>query len=136
MAEPRSASSGAAGRRCTLDRPPLNLFVPGMMAGLRATFTQLAADATVGPSCSPASGRAFTGGMNLQVLRDLDAAGAEALSPACTTRSMSAPRPFPGHPINGACLGAGFELALACDLRAAAAGALLGLPECGSACPR
>ena len=31
--------------------------------------------------------------------------------------------------LNGPCLGAGFELALACDLRVAAAGALLGLPE-------
>jgi enoyl-CoA hydratase/carnithine racemase len=31
--------------------------------------------------------------------------------------------------MNGACLGAGFELAMACDLRTAAAGAVLGLPE-------
>jgi enoyl-CoA hydratase/carnithine racemase len=31
--------------------------------------------------------------------------------------------------VNGACLGAGFELALACDLRTAAEGAVLGLPE-------
>jgi enoyl-CoA hydratase/carnithine racemase len=31
--------------------------------------------------------------------------------------------------VNGPCLGAGFELAMACDLRVAAAGAQLGLPE-------
>jgi enoyl-CoA hydratase/carnithine racemase len=31
--------------------------------------------------------------------------------------------------INGPCLGAGFELAMACDIRTAAVGARLGLPE-------
>jgi len=31
--------------------------------------------------------------------------------------------------VNGACLGAGFELAMACDLRVASEAALLGLPE-------
>ena len=33
--------------RCTLDRPPLNLFEPGLIAALRDTFTTLARDDAV-----------------------------------------------------------------------------------------
>ncbi len=96
----------------TLDRPPLNLIVPEMVEGIRATFDALRRDPTVRAAVITGAGRATTGGMQLQVLRDFTPATAKAV---CM--------------VNGACLGAGFELAMACDLRTAAAGALLGLPE-------
>jgi len=117
--------------RCTLERPPLNLFEPGLIAALRATFVELAADRTVGLAVLTGSGRAFTAGMNVNILRDLDARGAEALITSLHDAIDAVHRaPFPViAAINGAALGAGFELALACDLRVAATGAVLGLPE-------
>jgi len=117
--------------RCTLDRPPLNLFEPGLIGALRATFLELTADASVGLVVLTGSGRAFTAGMNVNVLRDLDATGAEALITALHDAIDAVHRaPFPViAAVNGPALGAGFELALACDLRVAAVGATLGLPE-------
>jgi enoyl-CoA hydratase/carnithine racemase len=117
--------------RCTLDRPPLNLFEPGLIAALRSTFTTLGADPTVRVVVLAGAGRAFTAGMNVHVLRDLDADGATALISALHDALDAVHRaPFPVvAAITGAALGAGFELALACDLRVAAAGAVFGLPE-------
>ena len=77
------------------------------------------------------AGRAFTGGMDVHVLRDLDVTSAKTLiSGLCAAIDAVHRAPFPViAAVNGACLGAGFELALACDLRVAAAGAVFGLPE-------
>lgn len=117
--------------RCTLDRPPLNLFEPGLIAALRSTFETLAADPTVRLAVVTGAGRAFTGGMNVRVLYDLDAAGATALITSLHDAIEAVHKaPFPViAAVNGHALGAGFELAIACDLRIAAAEATFGLPE-------
>jgi enoyl-CoA hydratase/carnithine racemase len=117
--------------RCTLDRPPLNLLEPGLIGSLRATFRELAADPSVRVAVVTGAGRAFTAGMDVRVLRDLDVAGATALIAALHDAIQAVhTAPFPViAALNGHALGAGFELALACDVRVAAAEATLGLPE-------
>lgn len=117
--------------RCTLDRPPLNLFEPGLIAALRSAFETLAADATVRLAVLTGAGRAFTGGMNVRILHGLDTAGATALITSLHDAIEAVHRaPFPViAAVNGHALGAGFELAIACDLRIAAAEATFGLPE-------
>jgi enoyl-CoA hydratase len=117
--------------RCTLDRPPLNLLEPGLIGSLHATFETLAADPTVRLAVVTGAGRAFSGGMDVRVLRDLDAGTATALISALHDAIEAVHKaPFPVlAAVNGHALGAGFELALACDLRLAAAEATFGLPE-------
>ena len=116
---------------CALDRPPLNLFEPGLIAALRATFEALARDAAIRAAVVTGRGRAFTAGMDVRVLHGLDAAAARALiTELCAAIDAVHRAPFPVlAAVHGACLGAGFELALACDLRVAAANASFGLPE-------
>ena len=116
---------------CTLDRPPLNLLEPALIRTLRETFEALAADRATRIAIVTGQGRAFTAGMDVAVLRDLDPARARALITGLHDAIAAVhAAPFPViAALNGPCLGAGFELALACDLRVAAAGTLLGLPE-------
>ena len=115
----------------TLDRPPLNLFVPELIRDLHAAFDGLARDGTTRAAVLTGAGRAFTAGMQVQVLRDLTPATAAALITSLHEAIHAVhDAPFPTIAmVNGPCLGAGFELAMACDLRIAAAGAPLGLPE-------
>ena len=115
----------------TLDRPPLNLIVPEMVEGIRSVFDALRVDPEVRLAVVAGAGRVTTGGMQLQVLRELTPATAKAFI-ASLHGAINAVHdaPFPTIAmIHGACLGAGFELAMACDLRVAAADARLGLPE-------
>jgi enoyl-CoA hydratase len=117
--------------RCVLDRPPLNLLEPGIIGALGETFHRLAGDASVRVIVLASSGRAFTGGMDVHVLAGLDVARARDLITSlhhAIDAVHQAPVPVVAA-VNGACLGAGFELALACDLRVAASDARFGLPE-------
>ena len=116
---------------CTLDRPPLNLLEPRLMRVLRETFEALARDPSVRVAVLTGAGRAFTAGMDLRVLRELDVPRAKRLITALH-RAIEAVHhaPFPViAALRGPCLGAGLELALACDLRVAAEDTRLGLPE-------
>jgi len=116
---------------CALDRPPLNLLEPRLIRALRATFEALARDPSVRVAVLTGAGRAFTAGMDVRVLRDLDPPRAKRLITALH-RAIEAVHhaPFPViAAVRGPCLGAGLELALACDLRVATEDARLGLPE-------
>jgi enoyl-CoA hydratase len=116
---------------CALDRPPLNLFEPGLIASLRSTFDTLSRDVSIRAAVLVGRGRAFTAGMDVHVLHGLNAGSARALiTDLCGAIDTVHRAPFPVvAAIHGACLGAGFELALACDFRIAAADASFGLPE-------
>jgi enoyl-CoA hydratase len=115
----------------TLDRPPLNLLTPEFVAALHECFTRLARDPEVRVAVLTGSGRAFTAGMDVKFLLDLDVATAKAFITTLHEAIHAVHEaPFPVVAVvNGAALGAGFELALACDLRIAAETATLGLPE-------
>jgi enoyl-CoA hydratase/carnithine racemase len=116
---------------CTLDRPPLNLLEPTLIRTLRESFETLANDRTVRLAVIVGNGRAFTAGMDVRILRELDASrGRELITVLHDAIAAVHQAPFPViAAVNGPCLGAGFELALACDLRVAAASATFGLPE-------
>lgn len=116
---------------CTLNRPPLNLFEPTLIRAIRDTFDGLARDPSVRVAVLTGGGRAFTAGMDVRVLRDLDGVSARELIISLHDAIDAVHRaPFPVlAAVHGPSLGAGFELALACDVRIAAADASFGLPE-------
>lgn len=117
---------------CAIDRPPLNLLDPSIITALEETFSGLADDPSVRVAVlTGGEARAFTGGMNVHFLGGLDAAEAKAFITRLHEAIETVHRaPFPVIAgIHGACLGAGFELVLACDLRVASVDASLGLPE-------
>lgn len=120
----------------TLDRPPVNAIDDAWVARLGAILDEVEARDEVHVLWIRSAGRAFCAGADLALMRErfADAAGrarmvelARAMQQVFA-RVERSPKVSIAE-IGGPALGGGLELALACDLRLAADGAKLGLPE-------
>lgn len=130
MSELRVTRDGGVAR-LTLDRSPLNVLTPGLIDALGATFRELGADPTLRVLVLAGAGRAFSAGVDVAAMRDLDTAGARALIGRLrtTVRALEeVPVPTIAR-LHGHVLGGALELTLGCDLRLAAVSCRLGMPE-------
>ena len=119
--------------RLTIDNSTrLNILGRALMAEFTAAVSTLAAREDLRALVLTGAGdRAFIGGANIHEMAALDAAGAREFIGGLH-RMCAALRDLPVPVIariNGYALGAGLEVAAACDLRVAAANAVFGMPE-------
>jgi enoyl-CoA hydratase/carnithine racemase len=117
--------------RLTLDRPPLNVLTPALIDALGAAFRELATDSALRVVVLRGAGRAFSAGVDVGAMRDLDLIGARTFIEGLrrTTRALEdVPVPTIAR-LQGHVLGGALELVLACDLRIAAHSCRLGMPE-------
>ena len=117
----------------TLDRPQaMNAIDNELLAALHAALDAIEVDTAVRGVVIAGSGqRAFCAGMDLKEragFSDADLRGQRAGIVALIRRLHELPVPTIAA-VDGVALGGGFELALACDLIVAGAGATFGLPE-------
>lgn len=115
----------------TLSNPPDNRITPDMVAGLAEAVVQLERD-DFDLMVITGIERVFSKGFDVDSLRD-DRGAAQlwqelTLSNTVFSRIARSAKPTVAA-INGACLGGGFELALACHFRLSAEKSRLGLPE-------
>ncbi|MCV2488209.1 enoyl-CoA hydratase/isomerase family protein [Geodermatophilus sp. YIM 151500] len=139
--EPRRRTSGLVVesrehvRLLTLDRPERrNALSTALQEDLVEEFLDAGESPDVRAVVLTGTGPAFSAGLDLKEIRELDARGERFRSPMHrTTRSFlevvtECPKPTIAA-LNGATVAGGFELALACDIRLAAPGIPMGLPE-------
>jgi enoyl-CoA hydratase len=122
-------------RLLTLDRPDRrNALSSALQADLVEELLSAAEAGTVRAIVLTGNGPAFCAGFDLKEIREGDQRGERFRPPMNRpTRSLfevvtETPVPVIAA-LNGAAVAGGFELALACDLRVAAAGIPMGLPE-------
>ncbi len=118
----------------TLDRGPDNLVTPRMLSVLGGALDRFVDDGEASVAIVTGTGRVFSKGFDVDVIRAHSDAGQHrdmllACNDVCS-RLATSPKPIVAA-INGHCLGAGLELALACHMRLCAPRAWLGLPELG-----
>jgi enoyl-CoA hydratase len=117
----------------TLDRPGrLNAIGSDTVAQLHAALDVIEADPSLRAIVVTGAGRAFSAGADITELDSLSGpvefAGFLQRITDVLDRLAACPVPSVAA-VNGLALGGGFEVALACDLRLAAAGARFGVPE-------
>jgi enoyl-CoA hydratase len=122
-------------RVLTLDRPERrNALSSALQADLIEELLGCAEDAGVRAVVLTGNGPAFCAGFDLKEIREADQRG-EHFRPPMNRPNRSLFEVVTETPVpivaalNGAAVAGGFELALACDLRVAATGISLGLPE-------
>jgi 3-hydroxyacyl-CoA dehydrogenase len=108
-----------------IDNPPVNATSHPVRAALLQAVAAIAADARVRAAVIIGAGKCFVAGADI---REFDAPLADPQMPQVVAAVVDCPKPFVAA-MHGVALGGGFELALACDLRIAAPGTLVGLPE-------
>jgi enoyl-CoA hydratase len=126
------ARDGGTATVALVNATPMNILGSDAIEQLTATFGDLARDDEIRVVVLRGSGdRAFIGGADLNEMARLDRPAAEAfirrLARLCEA-IRGCPAPVVAR-LAGWCLGAGLEVAMSCDLRLAAAGARLGMPE-------
>lgn len=114
-----------------INNPPANALNQTTLTELGTALDQLETDDQVKAVVITGEGRFFIAGADIKQFTQLDEAESQALSVTGQTlfaRIESFRKPVIAA-INGACLGGGLELAMACHIRVAAAEAKMGLPE-------
>jgi enoyl-CoA hydratase len=114
-----------------VNNPPANALNQPTLKELRSILDELESDAEVKVIVLTGEGRFFIAGADIKEFTQLTPTEAEALAAGgqeLFNRIETYSKPIIAA-INGACLGGGLELAMACHIRLAAAEAKLGLPE-------
>ncbi|KAK2079143.1 hypothetical protein QBZ16_002834 [Prototheca wickerhamii] len=113
-----------------IDNPPANAFSDGVLTELFKAIEACHADPDVEAIVVTGTKGKFSAGIDIMMLgSDLDIAGGRAAAVTNLSQQLEeGPKPTVAA-IEGVCLGAGLELALACSARVAVRTAVLGLPE-------
>lgn len=114
-----------------INNPPANVLSKSMFEQLSELLDQWENDEQIKAIVLTGEGRFFIAGADIKEFTQLQSDDAAAMSvqgQQVFDRMEKFPKPIIAA-INGACLGGGLELAMACHIRLAAADARLGLPE-------
>lgn len=115
----------------TVDSPPANALTPDVIEEFDDALARSERDRSCAVVVITGAGDSFVVGADVRYLQEADTSQVRVFVRSVRRlfeRLEHLDRPTIAA-INGSCVGGGLELAMACDLRFAAAGARLGLPE-------